>query len=101
MLAEKEVESVDIVKYSTTARFTAWSQHCCTFYDELVNLLVEGKYILAKDIIKASSLVTDIQHRSTQVPFEGKLSDMSDDLYHWISLSVRGHKLKELFLPPE
>jgi hypothetical protein len=85
----------------STAKFTAWSKHCCGFYDELVNLLVEGKYILAKDIIKASSLVTDIQHRSTQVPFEGKLSDMSNDLYYWISLSVRGHQLKELFLPPE
>jgi hypothetical protein len=101
MLVEEKIESVDIVKFRATAKFTAWSKHCCTFYDELVSLLVENKFILAKDIIKASSLVTDIQHRSTQVPFEGKLSDMTDDLYHWISLSVRGHKLKELFLPPE
>ena len=101
MLVKEEVKPEVNSGVSTTAKFTAWSQHCCRFYDELVSLLVEGKYILAKDIIKASSLVTDIQHQTRRVPFNDKIEDMSNDLYYWISMSVRGHKLKELFLPLE
>ena len=100
MLVE-EVRPSEFVADNTTAKFTAWSQHCCSFYDELVELLVDQKYILAKDILKASALVTDIQIRSTTVPFDNKIVDMSNDLYHWISLSIRGNKLKELFLPLE
>lgn len=97
----EEVRNVDIQDNQTTAKFTAWSKHCCGFYDELVELLVDQKYILAKDILKASALVTDIQIRSTTVPFNNKIEDMSNDLFHWISLSIRGHELKELFLPLE
>ena len=100
MLIE-EVRPVEFVADNTTARFSAWSKHCCIFYNELVELLVDQKYILAKDILKASALVTDIQVRSTTVPFNNKIVDMSNDLFHWISLSIRGHELKELFLPLE
>jgi hypothetical protein len=100
------LENVEEVKpvstgISTTAKFTAWSKHCCIFYDELVELLVDGKYILAKDIIKASALVSDIYYHTRQVPFNDKLIDMTNDLYHWITMSIRGHELKELFAPPE
>lgn len=100
MLIE-EVRPAELIADNTTARFTAWSKHCCDFYNELVELLIDQKYILAKDILKASALVTDIQVRSTTVPFDNKIEDMSGDLFHWISLSIRGHELKELFLPPE
>lgn len=98
------INEENVVSYfndGTTERFTAWSIHCGKFYDELVELLVNQKYILAKDILKASALVTDIQVRSTTVPFNNKIEDMSNELYHWISLSIRGHELKELFLPLE
>jgi len=96
----EEVKPVD-TGISTTAKFTAWSKHCCIFYDELVELLVDGKYILAKDIIKASALIGDIYYHTRQVPFNDKLIDMTNDLYHWITMSIRGHELKELFAPPE
>lgn len=100
------LENVEEVKpvdrgISSTAKFTAWSKHCCIFYDELVELLVDRKYILAKDIIKASALVSDIYYHTRQVPFNDKLIDMTNDLYHWITMSIRGHELKELFAPPE
>lgn len=100
------LENVEEVKpvdrgISSTAKFTAWSKHCCIFYDELVELLVDRKYILAKDIIKASALVSDIYYHTKQVPFNDKLIDMTNDLYYWITMSIRGHELKELFAPPE
>jgi len=101
MLAEKEVESVDIVKNSTTAKFTAWSKHCGKYYDALTNLLVESKYILSKDIMTAHALVTDIQIRTEKVPFEGRNVDMSDDLFYWVSMSIRGRELRDLFVPIE
>lgn len=100
MLVE-QINPSEYVADNMTAKFTAWNKHCCSFYNELVELLVDQKYILAKDILKASALVTDIQIRSTAVPFDNKIEDMSNDLYHWISLSIRGNKLKELFLPLE
>ncbi len=101
MIVEKEVKSVDIVSYSTTAKFTAWSKHCCSFYDALAELLVDRKYILAKDIVTAYSLVTDIQMLTKAVPFEGKKMDMTKDLFYWVSMSIRGHELRDLFIPPE
>ena len=103
MLAEVQSEApivIDIDK-GLTAKFTAWSKHCCKFYDELVSLIVDTKMILVENIHKASSLITDIQTLSKEVPFEGQLVDMTNDLYYWIQMSVRGHVLKDFFVPPE
>ena len=98
------INEENVVSYfndGTTERFTAWSAHCGKFYEELVKLIIDRKYILAKDILTASALITDIQIRSTTVPFNNKIEDMSDELYHWISLSVRGNVLKDFFAPVE
>ena len=57
--------------------------------------------ILVENIHKASSLITDIQMLSKKVPFEGQLVDMTNELYQWVALSVRGHVLKDFFAPPE
>jgi hypothetical protein len=95
---------IDIDKGLTarlTTRFTAWSEYCSKFYDELVNLIIDTKMILVENIHKASSLITDIQMLSKKVPFEGQLVDMTNDLYQWVALSVRGHVLKDFFAPPE
>ena len=97
----EEVRNVDIQDNYTTAKFTAWSKHCCKYYDALLDLLVDRKYILAKDIVTANALVTDIQLITTKVPFEGKLVDMTKDLFHWISMSIKGRVLKDLFEPIE
>ena len=97
----EEVRNVDIQDNHTTAKFTAWSKHCCKYYDALLDLLVDRKYILAKDIVTANALVTDIQLITTKVPFEGKLVDMTKDLFYWISMSIKGRVLKDLFEPIE
>ena len=36
-----------------------------------------------------------------KVPFEGKNMDMTKDLFYWVSMSIRGHELRDLFIPPE
>ena len=99
----EEIQKVETInnfyEQGLTAKFTAWSIHCSKFYDELVSLIVDAKMILVENIQKANSLITDIQMLSQKVPFDGQLVDMSNDLYHWISLSVRGHVLKDFFKP--
>lgn len=100
MLVE-EVRPSKYVADNTTAKFTAWSAHCSKYYDALLDLLVDRKHILAKDIMTANALVTDIQMRTTKVPFEGKLIDMTNDLFYWISMSIKGRELKDLFAPIE
>jgi hypothetical protein len=45
--------------------------------------------------------VTDIQIRTEKVPFEGRNVDMSDDLFYWVSMSIRGRELRDLFAPIE
>jgi len=101
MLVKEEVKPEVNSGVNTTAKFTAWSKHCCRFYDALAELLVDRKYILAKDIVTAYSLVTDIQMLTKKVPFEGKNMDMTKDLFYWVSMSIRGHELRDLFIPPE
>ena len=51
MLVKEEVKPEVNSGVNTTAKFTAWSKHCCRFYDALAELLVDRKYILAKDIV--------------------------------------------------
>ena len=97
----EEVRNVDIQDNNTTAKFKAWTKHCCIYYDALLDLLIDRKYILAKDIVTANALVTDIQMITTKVPFEGNLVDMTNDLFHWISMSIKGRELKDLFEPIE
>ena len=101
MLVEVQNEAPVVIGFDKglPAKFTAWSVHCCKFYDELVSLIVDSKMILVENIQKANSLITDIQMLSQKVPFDGQLIDMTNDLYHWISLSVRGHVLKDFFKP--
>ena len=103
MLVEIENETPIVINIDKrlTARFTAWSKHCSKFYDELVSLIIDAKMILVENIQKASSLITDIQMLSKEVPYEGQLVDMTNDLYQWIALSVRGHVLKDYFAPIE
>ena len=103
MLVEVQSEAPIVIDFDKglTAKFTAWSKHCCEFYNELVSLIVDSKMILVENIHKASSLITDIQMLSKKVPFEGKLIDMTNELYQWVALSVRGHVLKDFFAPPE
>jgi len=100
MLVE-EIKPSEFVADNTTAKFTAWSKHCSKYYDALLDLLVDRNYILAKDIMTANSLVTDIQILTTKVPFEGKSIDMTNDLFYWISMSIKGRELKDLFAPIE
>ena len=100
MLVE-EIKPTEFVADNTTAKFTAWSKHCSKYYDALLDLLVDRNYILAKDIMTANSLVTDIQILTTKVPFEGKSIDMTNDLFYWISMSIKGRELKDLFAPIE
>lgn len=96
-----EVRPAGFVADNTTARFTAWSKHCGKYYDALLDLLVDRKYILAKDILTANALVTDIQMCTTKVPFEGQSIDMTKDLFYWISMSIKGRELQDLFTPIE
>jgi len=101
MLAEVQSEAPIVFDKGLPDKFTAWSKHCSEFYNELVSLIVDSKMILVENIHKASSLITDIQMLSKKVPFEGQLVDMTNELYQWVALSVRGNVLKDFFAPPE
>ena len=90
----------EIMNDLLSSKFAAWSKHCSQFYNDLLDLIVDTKMLLAKNILKASALITDLQMLSTRVPFEGKLVDMTEELYLWVSMSPSGYELRDFFTPP-
>jgi hypothetical protein len=91
----------EIMNDLLSSKFSAWSKHCSQFYNDLLDLIVDTKMLLAKNILKASALITDLQMLSTRVPYEGKLVDMTEELYLWVSMSPSGYELKDFFTPPD
>ena len=102
-ISKSDIPDVDfeIMNDLLSSKFAAWSKHCSQFYNDLLDLIVDTKMLLAKNILKASALITDLQMLSTRVPYEGKLVDMTEELYLWVSMSPSGYELKDFFTPPD